>query len=48
MSASTCPYCGNSVIDPGQFDGILKPELVVPFALDKNAAKKAYSEFFKR
>lgn len=47
MSASTCPYCGNSVIDPGQFDGILKPELVVPFALDKNAAKKAYSEFLK-
>ena len=47
MSASVCPYCGNAVIDPEQFDGILKPEIVVPFALDINAAKKAYSEFLK-
>lgn len=47
MSAAICPYCGNSVIDSSQFDGLLKPELVVPFALDKNSAKKAYSAFLK-
>lgn len=47
MSACTCPYCGNSVIDASQFDGILKPELVVPFSLDIDAAKNAYSEFLK-
>lgn len=47
MSASVCPYCGNALIDSKQFDGILKPEIVVPFALDINAAKKAYQEFLK-
>ncbi len=47
MSACTCPYCGNSVIDASQFDGILKPEIVVPFSLDKEAAKKAYGDYLK-
>ena len=47
MSASVCPYCGSTLIDSSQFDGILKPEVVVPFALDINAAKDRYSEFLK-
>ena len=40
-SATTCPYCDNPVVMSGQLSGDLKPELVIPFKLDKEAAKKA-------
>lgn len=41
MAAGKCPYCDNPVIMTGQFSGDLKPDLVIPFKLDKEAAKKA-------
>lgn len=40
-AASKCPYCDNPVIMTGQFSGDLKPDLVIPFKLDKEAAKAA-------
>lgn len=40
-AASKCPYCDNAVIMTGQFSGDLKPDLVIPFKLDKEAAKAA-------
>lgn len=40
-AATACPFCGNSVVMMGQFSGALKPDLVIPFKLDKNAAKAA-------
>lgn len=39
--ATTCPYCGNPVVLTGQFSGDLKPDWVIPFKLDKAAAKEA-------
>ena len=39
--ATNCPYCGNQVIMKGQFSGALRPDLVIPFKLDKKAAKEA-------
>ena len=39
--ATTCPYCGNQVVVKGKFSGALRPDLVIPFKLDKNAAKEA-------
>ena len=33
--ASECPFCGNPVIMTGQFAGALKPDLVIPFKVDK-------------
>lgn len=39
--ATHCPYCGNPVVMVGQFSGALKPDYVIPFKLDKNAAKEA-------
>ncbi len=36
--ATACPYCGNPVVMMGQFAGSLKPDCVIPFKLDKNAA----------
>ncbi|NLW53549.1 MAG: hypothetical protein GXY99_01420 [Clostridiaceae bacterium] len=41
IAATSCPYCDNSVIVPAQFSGDLKPDIVLPFKLDKEAAKTA-------
>ncbi len=38
-AATSCPYCGNPVVLMGQFSGALKPDFVIPFKLDKKAAK---------
>ena len=40
-AATVCPYCGNPVVLAGRFSGDLKPDLVIPFKLDKEAAKAA-------
>lgn len=37
-AATACPYCGNPVVMMEQFTGVLKPDLVIPFRLDKKAA----------
>ena len=42
--ATTCPFCGNRVVLKGKFEGNLKPDYVIPFKLDKKAAKAAYQE----
>ena len=39
-AATSCPYCGNPTVVPGQFSGVLKPDYVIPFKLDKKAAKE--------
>ena len=41
MAASSCPYCGNPIVLMGQFAGALRPDYVIPFKLDKKAAKAA-------
>lgn len=41
-AATACPFCGNPVVLMGQFSGALKPDLVIPFKLDKNAAKQGF------
>lgn len=45
-AATSCPYCGNPVIIMGQFSGALKPDYVIPFKLDKNAAKAALMKHY--
>ena len=45
-AATRCPYCGNPTIVPSQFSGALKPDYVIPFKLDKNAAVKKLSSFY--
>ena len=39
MAATSCPFCGNPVVMMGQFSGALKPDIIIPFKLDKKAAK---------
>lgn len=41
-AATSCPYCGNAVVLAGKLSGQLKPDLVIPFKLDKDAAIKAF------
>lgn len=39
-AATSCPFCGNPIVMMGQFSGSLKPDYVIPFKLDKKAAKE--------
>ena len=41
-AATSCPFCGYPVVMMGRFSGALKPDLLIPFKLDKDAAVKAY------
>ena len=38
-AATSCPFCDNPVVMMGRFAGDLKPDYVIPFKLDKKAAK---------
>ena len=38
-AATACPFCGNPVVMMGQLSGDLRPDLIIPFKLDKEAAK---------
>ena len=46
-AATECVYCGNPVVLAGQMSGVNKPNYVIPFKLDKDAAKKALKGFYK-
>jgi len=46
-AATACPYCGNPTVVPGQLTGLLKPDFVIPFKLDKAAATEALAKFYK-
>ncbi len=39
--ATSCPFCDSPVILTKQFHGDLKPDLIIPFQLDKKVAKEA-------
>ena len=45
--ATSCPYCGNPTVVPAQVSGELKPDYVIPFKLDKNAAIDALKKHYK-
>ena len=46
LAATACPFCGNPVVMMGQFAGVLKPDYVIPFKLDKKAAKEALKKHY--
>lgn len=47
-AATECPFCGNHAIVMEQFKGALKPDYVIPFKLDKEAAKAKYKEHLNK
>jgi len=45
--ATHCPYCDNPVVLTGHFTGALKPDLVIPFKVDKKAAIETLQNYYK-
>ena len=46
-AATSCPYCGNPTVVPGQFSGQLRPDFIIPFKLSKEDAVKALKNHYK-
>ena len=46
-AVAECPYCGNPVVAAGRLAGEFRPQLVIPFKLDRAAAKAALAEHYK-
>ncbi len=46
-AAMKCPWCDNPIIMKGNVAGGLRPDYVIPFKLDKEAAKKKLTEHFE-
>ena len=44
-AATSCPYCDSPIIRNSQFSGSLKPDYIIPFKLDKKAAKAKLNNF---
>ena len=47
-AATACPYCGNPVVMSGRLSGELRPDLVIPFQLDAEAAKEALTKHISK
>jgi len=45
--SSSCPFCGNNIVRKSELMGI-KPELIIPFKLNKEEAKEKYLSFVKK
>ncbi len=46
-AATNCPYCGNPTVLGGKLSGKLKPEYIIPFKLDRNAAIQHLTHYYK-
>ena len=46
--ATQCVYCGSPTILTKNIEGILKPDLIIPFEVDKKAAKEALKKFYNK
>jgi len=44
-AASFCPYCGNPAVLSSRLSGELRPDLVSPFCVEREAAEKALAAF---
>ena len=46
-AATSCPYCGNPTVVPGQFSGTMKPDYVIPFKLSREDAVAALKRHYQ-
>lgn len=46
-AATSCPYCGNPSVVPGQFHGLLRPDYILPFRLSKADAIASLKQYYK-
>lgn len=47
LGSSRCPYCDSTIVMKGMFAGDLKPDYVIPFKIDRNAAKEGLGRHLK-
>ncbi|MDR1712177.1 MAG: zinc ribbon domain-containing protein [Propionibacteriaceae bacterium] len=47
VGATTCPFCDNPVVVMSQFSGVARPELVIPFKVDKEGAVAALRQHYQ-
>ena len=47
-AATSCPYCGNPTVIPGQFTGSWKPDLILPFKQEKDDAVAALKQHYRK
>lgn len=45
--ATSCPYCANNTVIPGQFTGGRKPDYVIPFSIDKKTAIEGLKKHYE-
>ena len=46
-AATSCPYCGNPSIVPGQLSDMLRPDYVIPFRYSKEQAVAALKNYYR-
>lgn len=45
--ATECAYCGSPNMMPAKFDGMMKPDFIIPYKKTKKDAQAALQEFYK-
>lgn len=46
-AATFCPYCGSPVIVAGKLSGAFRPDFVIPFKVNREAAQESFEKFMK-
>lgn len=46
-AATECMYCGNPVVLNENVTGMVEPDMIIPFKIDKANAERALSDFYK-
>jgi len=46
LGATSCPFCGNPIVMTSKFSGDLRPDMLVPFKLNKDAALAALQNHY--
>ncbi|MBE7018088.1 MAG: hypothetical protein E7420_08080 [Ruminococcaceae bacterium] len=46
-AATACPYCGSPVVMTDNVSGVLKPDCIIPFKIDKDAAVEALKKHYQ-
>ena len=46
--STECMYCGNPIVFTDKVEGMVKPDLVIPFQVDKEKAQKTLKAFYNK
>lgn len=48
LLSTSCPYCSNNIVLTEKLEGVLKPDLVIPFKKDKREAVECFKNALKK